>query len=211
MSRRLAGLAVLIFLVWLAWPASFDAAYSEALAELIDPPARISATLDLDQAPIQRALEAAKPLRVADLQLTPRAEFHLAARVLGRRDYRRDEWARLAPIDLAMGWGPMSDPAVLAEISIRQRRRFYFWRVDEFPVARQVIETHSANMHIIPGSLTLFERMKSIRSDDRITLSGYLVDVDRDDGWRWRTSMTRSDTGDGACELFLVTAMTILD
>jgi len=37
-----------------------------------------------------------------------------------------------------------------------------------------------------------------------IHLQGFLVDASRGDGWRWRTSMSRDDTGDGACELVYV-------
>ena len=35
-------------------------------------------------------------------------------------------------------------------------------------------------------------------------LGGELVDAVRPDGFTWRTSLSREDTGAGACELFLV-------
>jgi hypothetical protein len=31
-----------------------------------------------------------------------------------------------------------------------------------------------------------------------------LVEADGRDGWKWRSSLTRDDTGDGACELMWV-------
>lgn len=34
-----------------------------------------------------------------------------------------------------------------------------------------------------------------------VTLCGYLVRVQVPDGWHWNSSMTRSDSGNGACEL----------
>jgi len=37
-----------------------------------------------------------------------------------------------------------------------------------------------------------------------VKLSGYLVDVRGDDGWSISTSMTREDTGAGACEVIWV-------
>ena len=37
-----------------------------------------------------------------------------------------------------------------------------------------------------------------------ITLRGCLVDVSAPDGWRWRSSRTRTDNGAGACELMWV-------
>jgi len=35
-------------------------------------------------------------------------------------------------------------------------------------------------------------------------LTGTLVDATRDDGALWRTSLTRTDAGAGACEVLLV-------
>ena len=46
----------------------------------------------------------------------------------------------------------MSDERVLENIKISQSGRFYHWRVDAFPIPRREIETHSANMHLIPAN-----------------------------------------------------------
>ncbi|WP_166627906.1 hypothetical protein [Thiopseudomonas denitrificans] len=43
-----------------------------------------------------------------------------------------------------------------------------------------------------------------MRPGQVIALEGYLVDAAAPDGWRWNTSLTRKDTGTGACELFWV-------
>ena len=56
--------------------------------------------------------------------LTPLARFEAEARVLGREDYTFDRESDLAPIDLALGWGPMSDGAILDKIDISQSNRF---------------------------------------------------------------------------------------
>ena len=37
-----------------------------------------------------------------------------------------------------------------------------------------------------------------------LTFSGYLIEARAPDGWRWRSSLTREDTGAGACELVWV-------
>ena len=44
-----------------------------------------------------------------DFHLKPLARFDLDARLLHSRVYRFDPGARLVPMDLAVGWGPMSD------------------------------------------------------------------------------------------------------
>lgn len=139
-----------------------------------------------------------------DYRLTPRARFEIEARVLARERYRSGREADLSPIDLALGWGRMSDSAVLQKIDISQSGRFYFWRTEDAPIPLREIETHSANMHMIPASDTVRERLLDIRPGQVIRLQGKLVDVQAADGWQWRSSLTREDTGAGACELVWV-------
>jgi hypothetical protein len=42
-----------------------------------------------------------------------------------------------------------------------------------------------------------------------VSLRGQLVDAVRADGFTWRTSLRRDDTGAGACELLLVESAAI--
>ena len=48
------------------------------------------------------------------------------------------------------------------------------------------------------------QELRSVRPGEVVHLEGFLVDVKRDDGWHWNTSLTREDTGAGACEIVLV-------
>jgi hypothetical protein len=157
------------------------------------------------EAPQQLPLDG--PLSLPDddaYHLTPRARFALSARVLARADYRFDAGADLVPTDLALGWQQMSDSAVLDHIEISQANRFYYWSVRRFPIPRRVIETESANMHLIPADTEVRRELERVRVGDMITMDGYLVDARRADGFVWRTSLTRDDTGAGACELVYV-------
>jgi len=43
-----------------------------------------------------------------------------------------------------------------------------------------------------------------VRVGQVVALRGYLVRVQSPDGWRWNSSMTRSDSGNGACEVVWV-------
>ena len=143
-------------------------------------------------------------------RITALEPFTLTARVLGREDYRFDAGSGLSPTDLALGWGPMADPGVLAGIRISQGNRWYHWQVDAFPIPRREIETHSANMHMIPANAAVAATLADIREGEQITLVGQLVEVERDDGFRWISSLSREDTGAGACELVWVEQLTRL-
>lgn len=164
------------------------------------------------EAPLQRQVASSdQPFRHGDdFTLTPLAHFDVQGRVLSREDYYLDTEASIAPVDLALGWQQMSDSAVLAEIDIHQRNRFYYWRVEQFPIPRQQIETQSANMHIIPGNPSVARRLDEVREGQVVRARGYLVEARRDDGWHWRSSLTREDTGGGACELIFVERLDIL-
>jgi hypothetical protein len=139
--------------------------------------------------------------------LTPRASYDITARILGREDYRFDPIAGLAPLDLALGWGPMSDNKVLKALRISQGARFYSWRsvTESLPIEMREITQYSANTHIIPADASVASKLDRLRLGGQVVhLKGLLVDGVRDDGMTIRTSLTRTDTGAGACEFMLV-------
>jgi hypothetical protein len=43
-----------------------------------------------------------------------------------------------------------------------------------------------------------------VRPGQRVRIDGWLVQVDANDGWHWRSSLSREDTGGGACEVVYV-------
>lgn len=154
--------------------------------------------------PSQQDLGSGATLSRGHFTLAPRARFAMTGRVLSREDYQLDDLAPIAPTDLAMGWGRMSDNAVLDRIRISQSNRFYFWYTDAYPIPRHEIEDSSANMHMIPANDTAARELRDVRPGEVVHFEGFLVDVNRDDGWHWNTSLTREDTGAGGCEIVLV-------
>jgi hypothetical protein len=141
--------------------------------------------------------------------LTVRATYQLRARVLARESYHFDAMSDLVPEDLALGWGPMSDNSILRTIEISQSNRFYYWRPSAAtPLARETIISHSANTHVIPQTPAIARVLARLRPGEVIVLSGDLVDAVRDDGSSIKTSLVRTDTGAGACEIMLVTDVT---
>jgi hypothetical protein len=73
------------------------------------------------------------------------------------------------------------------------------------PIPRREVETSSANMHLIPANDQVRQALDAISTGENIRLRGFLVEARAEDGWRWRSSLTREDTGNGACEIILVT------
>jgi hypothetical protein len=155
--------------------------------------------------PRQSNLEGGDPILLDEYRLTRRAEFNIRARVLSRENYRWGTESDLSPIDLALGWGVMSDQAVLDRITITQGSRWYFTRYESpAPITDQAIIHNSSNMHMVPANQWVLKKLKEVRRGDVVRLKGFLVDIDSDSGFYWRTSLRRDDTGNGSCELFYV-------
>jgi len=165
----------------------------------------------VDSAPMQTDLESSKVLDLKDYTIVTKAEFKASARVLSEKRYRFDDGADLVPVDLALGWLEMSDQSVLNELKISQSTRFYFWKTrgSDLPVPRDKIEHNSANMHMIPSTEKIEKTLKVIERGDIISFEGYLVDISHKNGFSRHTSMTRTDTGPGACEIVYLTSLNI--
>jgi hypothetical protein len=150
------------------------------------------------------------PVRHGDFELTALADFSVEARVLSRHDYSLGIESDLAPTDFALGWRRMSDSAVIDRLDIEQSARFYTYRwADAPPIPADEIVRSSANMHLVPADASIQDDLARVRTGDVIALRGRLIEARRSDGWKWRSSLRRDDTGAGACELVLVDSVEV--
>ncbi|MEO5701658.1 MAG: hypothetical protein ABIS17_07470 [Casimicrobiaceae bacterium] len=175
--------------------------------------------------PVPRAAGAVAPAPPQQVDLDPpdrferngfrfagRARYEIVARVLRKEIYRFDGAAALAPVDLALGWGRMSDSAVLEQLAITQMGRFFYWRPRDprtFAVPADALVTEVGQVHAIPSDPAIEQRLRRLRPGELVVMRGYLVDVDGPAGFTWRTSLTRSDTGDGACEIMWIESLDV--
>ncbi len=107
----------------------------------------------------------------------------------------------------------MSDSAVLDQLKISQSMRFYWYEYRlPPPIPQDEIIRHSTNLHIIPADRCDREGM-SIVARGRVDSSRRRIGrSDRTEyQGTWRSSLRRDDTGNGACELFLVEHVSKLD
>src|SRR5436190_6383811 len=144
--------------------------------------------------------------------LRPLSVFSIDARLLHLKVYRWDRIAALVPVDLALGWGSMSDQRILDQLSISQSTRFYWyeWK-NQPPIAQNEIVSHSTNMHIIPATPAIAPQCTSVRIGSLVHLSGDLVEASGPGINSWKSSLSRTDKGNGACELMWVKEMSILN
>ena len=56
---------------------------------------------------------------------------------------------------------------------------------------------------LTPANKTVADKLSLLKRGHVIKISGYLVEC-RQDHWIWRSSTSRNDTGNGACEIIYV-------
>lgn len=214
MSGR-AWVVVLVLVAAVGWwfsPASPHRTTGYALAEgapaVCAPPPRVGDFDPPRQTPVPSSL---RSFHTQAAVLTPLAGFSVDAKVLSRKAYRSGREADLSPVDLALGWGRMRDDAVTSALDISQSGRWYHYRYESAPpIPPSEIARSSANMHMIPSSDAIADALDQVEQGDRVRIDGWLVEAQAPDGWRWRSSTSRDDTGGGACEVVYVCSITRL-
>jgi hypothetical protein len=153
--------------------------------------------------PVQKDLKTPlKPWTHKGYLIRPQAEYDITARVLLLEKFSSGREADLSPEDLSLGWGEMSNSGYLSQISMQHVERYYQWEIKGEVPDKDTVIGHSANTHFIPANDGIAAILKTVRIHDLIHAHGYLVNVEAPDGWNWNSSLVRSDTGAGACELF---------
>ncbi|MCP5097533.1 MAG: hypothetical protein GY943_18460 [Chloroflexi bacterium] len=177
-----------------------------------------NAPLNATDAPIQINLRGANanPFEMNSAgklwTITPQATYQISARVLGNKSYL-DWQSPIVPRDFALGWGEMSDPAVDEWINWRQSGRWYYYNwTGDSPYKRNDIRNQSANVHLIPATENLELALQAVNKGDVVYLEGMLVNIETVTNGRSmsaRSSLTRKDSGSGACEIFYINKLII--
>lgn len=98
--------------------------------------------------------------------------------------------------------------SVINDLSISQSGRWYEYSYqNEPPLDPAAIACHSANTHCLPANDEVRQKLLAVKRHELVNMEGYLVEINGPDGYHWRSSLTRDDTGGGACEVFWITGI----
>lgn len=164
--------------------------------------------------------------------LVPLASYTAFGRVLSNTRYWTQEYDNdLAPYDLALGWGAMSDRALLQHLRFKHvaidkvRYLKWEWRDNSAKNNPQFSSTpHNtslySNTHIIPATADIRRQIASLNAGDFVRLKGHLVEAQlpADPQWgNWKSSVQLDDVtqswgkkNESADELMYVTAVEIM-
>jgi hypothetical protein len=165
----------------------------------------------VDEQPEQHNLDNAPAFQDKDFEITPLADYSVTARVLSRADYSYDPVSSISPTDLALGWGRMSDSAVLAKLDIGQSVRWYTyrWGAEGPPIPLPEIIRSSSNMHMLPADDSVRAKLRKVNPGDIVHIEGQLIEAHGPNNSIWRSSMTNDRTGDGACKVVYVRSLEV--
>ena len=167
--------------------------------------------------PIQSNLSQVKTMDYAVdqgiVKLDLLAEYKIDAVVKGIKSYHNDGPGSASPMDFILIWGDLNQPEVNKVIHYSQFNRWYHFTVSDVArISVSEVSRHSANTHMIPADEGVLKILKHVKKEDYVSMEGYLVRVymkdSRDSGIA--SSLTREDTGAGACEVFYVAKIKIL-
>lgn len=141
--------------------------------------------------------------------------------VVSRTNYSIGEFARLAPTDLAIVWGPLSDIRAYSQLEFDQRGsplagRFVFPQIRpgttlaQRPVAdvRAYLLANLTHVHTIAADHAIAARLATIRPGQLVRFSGVLVDVTAPSGTRYTSSTTLHDYD---CEIAWIDELELID
>ena len=143
---------------------------------------------------------------------TSLAEIAMEARVLSKKRYRFGTEAEISRYDLALGWGPVSDQWLVDQLNFSQSGRWYYFRFrNPPPISPNTVLNNSGNFHTVASTDEVLDTIADLRPGHLIYLKGQLVRINDNSGWNWQSSMTRTDRGNGSCELVWVEEISILN
>ncbi|SPF43344.1 hypothetical protein SBDP1_440002 [Syntrophobacter sp. SbD1] len=156
-----------------------------------------------------------KPWKVGKKVIFPMVEFWLQGRVLCSERYDDDPLSDICPIDIGLGWGPMSDQSIIDQLDIVQANRKLEYSVsdqDHPPPSYASLWEYVKNVHTLPASGDIKKKVCSVRTGDLIELRGCLVAIQENGQWTYVSSLKKEVGLDHTtCLIFWVTQFERLD
>lgn len=123
---------------------------------------------------------------------------------------------KISRYDFGMAWGEVANEENISKLKFRNDgQRFLHY---EYPVplatklgGKEMITNKISNNHLIHANNRVLKLIRNVKEGQYIKIEGYLVYVQFEYGYvDWNSSLSRTDHGDGACEIFYVTNITWL-
>lgn len=185
------------------------------------PHAGLSSTL-LDEPLQQTVTRPAFHTEVGGIEYTvqPLYRYELAGLVVSRHDakawwdYAHKEWKdELNAVDLCVVWGDNVRSGAYLPLNYSSDQWTCHVQTGSTEAWQAFDPIALSNNHLLTDQADLARRLRDVRIGDQIRLRGYLAEYSHNvgGGFHRGTSITRTDTGNGACETIFVEEFEILE
>lgn len=155
------------------------------LYETVSPVRQPPGILAPDAPRVEQPREAATPITHGDYRLQPLARLQAQARILSIERYR-DRAAQVAPYDLVLGWGPLSDSTTLKVVDIAQTERRVLFQSFDPKLPDAEVPSYLVNVHVIAADEAIQGKLGELRRGNIVRVEGLLVEATAHEQWRWK-------------------------
>lgn len=119
----------------------------------------------------------------------------------------------ISPLDVGIVWGKYAKDEYVSKFKFQNLGdRFLRYYIKDNSLGEETAdaENHISHNHLIYSNKKIKKQIKLIKKNDFVEIEGYLVKVtgkNMDISNIWKSSTTRTDKGDGACEIIYVTSI----
>jgi hypothetical protein len=156
-----------------------------------------------------------RPWKVGNREISPLVQFWLQGRVLCSERYYDDSLSDICPIDIGLGWGPMSDQNIIDRLDFVQGGRKLEYAPsdpDHPPPSYASLWEYVKNVHTLPADNDIKKKVCSVRTGDLLELRGYLIGIKENGQWTQVSSLKKEVGVDHTtCLIFWVTHFKKLD
>mgnify|MGYP001176277308 FL=1 len=151
-----------------------------------------------------------------DYFIQPKYDYELYGMVVSYRVHNSDTGAHLRwgdhlnVADYCVVWSENAFEAHLNEMTFRNQEWTCYYQYPNREVGSSFNKEKLSNNHLITGDSSIRDRIKKIGIGDQIRIKGWLSSYSSTDRLSRGTSITRSDTGNGACETIYVNEIDII-
>jgi hypothetical protein len=176
----------------------------------------------LSDEPLQRAVAAPAFQAHAgqvDYRIAPVADYEITGLVVSRHD--ADTWwdwihrasnDHLNVVDLCMVWGANAADGAYEKMSFSSGQFVCYYSSRDDTAWQPQYTRALSNNHLLTEDPHIARQLRRLRVGDQVRIGGQLASYSHDAGFAFTrgTSLTREDTGNGACETIFVREVELL-
>ncbi|PIS10521.1 MAG: hypothetical protein COT73_08880 [Bdellovibrio sp. CG10_big_fil_rev_8_21_14_0_10_47_8] len=149
-------------------------------------------------------------------RITPKAEYRLRGLVVATHDSAFMDITHAAAKDfinthdICVLWGDNATSPYLRDMKFTHGDWTCYFQTQSQEAWKSFSKSKISNNHLLPSNAEIEKVIASARIGDQIELAGSLVDYTMPEGGVRKTSLSRDDVENGACEIIYVTQAKIL-